>query len=199
MIRQVLAEVGRLVDSLVAPSPQVQFGVAGAVEEQEERETEEMASFFGGRVWTVEGCVPRDPRCPSLCTSCARVSAAADAAETGPEAVSTVPPAVPASGQPDTYDLADHVAEYIWEHRVYSMARSAGSGPIDRILCNGCPGGFYRSLDEHASHVRSGARALISDTARMAAATNKFRHPEQPPDTSWIEHEVGIRKNKREP
>lgn len=171
MIRRLLAAVGRCVDSLVARAPQVQFGVAGAVDEREDREVDELIASLD-----LPNGAPLDHHASGKAVYHGLVSAAADAAETGPEAVSTDPPAVPASGQPDPDDLADHVAEYVWEHRVHSMVRSAGSGPIDRILCNGCPGGFYQSLDDHADHISVGVRTLIADTARMAAATNKFRN-----------------------
>lgn len=62
LLRWPFEQIGTWIESLVAPAPQVQFGVAGAVDEQEQAELDEIV-----------------------------VSVAADAAGTGPGAPATVP------------------------------------------------------------------------------------------------------------
>lgn len=155
---------GRLADLLVdwrwPLAPQVQYGVAGAVDEQEQREVDELIEFFE----PIPGCVQRDLRCPTPCTSCARVSAAGVAAETSPEAVSTTP-RVPASGHPDPVDQAHAVRLLIEEHYITSVS-------CDTVCFCGQWRGHHAA---HADHVADVVCNMLAADARMAAATNKFR------------------------
>ncbi|KAB7761795.1 hypothetical protein [Mycolicibacterium mucogenicum] len=150
MIRRALAQVGRWVESLVAPAPQVQFGIAGAVDEQKAREVNDLMAFFG---FPTEFQVP--------------VSAAGVAAETSPEAVSTVPPAVPASGHPDRDDQIAHVKKLIHDHDFF----------VDEHGYATCVMKDWRGKPtQWAGHLAELVVDMLRADARMAAATNKFRN-----------------------
>jgi hypothetical protein len=96
VIRRGLAEFGRWIEGLVAPAPQVQFGVDEAREAQQTHDADELMAFFN-----------LDP-------------AAADAAGTGPGEAS-VPP-TPSPGQPDPVDQADAVRLLIEDHYITSVS-----------------------------------------------------------------------------
>ena len=155
MIRRVLADVGRRIDGLIRPAPQVQFGVAGAVDEQEQREVDDLIASFG---------FP-----PGFLSS---VSAAGVAAETSPEAVSTVLPAVPASGQPDPVDQIEHVRALIHDHNIQVVI-----GNNVQCRCgwrvNGTGTAPYVA---HTHHVGRLVAAMLHTDIALAQATNKFRN-----------------------
>ncbi len=95
------------------------------------------------------------------------VSAAADAAGTGPEAASTTPH-VPASGQPDPYDQAESVRELILMHaQTYELPFT--------ISCNCGAEWRYGGPEDHSAHVADLVANQLRADSRMALATNKFR------------------------
>lgn len=87
MIRP-LADIGRWIEGLVSPAPQVRFGVDQA--------------RHASATMTATDLGP----------------AAADAAGAGPGAVSAEPPAAPAPGHPDRADQVDSATQLLIHHRV---------------------------------------------------------------------------------
>ena len=149
MIRRALSDVGRWIDGLISPAPQVQFGVAGAVDEQEAREVNEMMASFG---------FPSEFQVP--------VSAAADAVGTGPGAAST-PTRVPAPGRPDRDDQVRAVRLLIEEHYISVLSADG------HVACH-CDR-WEGPACGHADHIADVVDNMLSADVRMSAATNRFQ------------------------
>lgn len=116
----------------------------------------------------IEGLVSPAPQVRfGVANSQSSVSAAADAAGTGPEAVSTTRP-VPASGRPDSVDQAESVRELILMHaQTYELPFT--------ISCNCGAQWHYGGPEDHSAHVADLVANQLRADARMALATNKFR------------------------
>lgn len=148
MIRTLLAEVGRWIESLVSPPPSVLDGVAAAREAEADREVDELiASFdelFPVRIGTVA------------------VAGMADRNQSrGGE---RRPPAAPAPGRPES--LRDQIALAIEDHYIAAVCMDESTAQ--------CKCGEDTTLPAHSDHVADVIRRGF-DNGRFIAITNKFQ------------------------